>query len=103
AAAIRLRRKWTRTVRRRRDHVNTRRRRKHGVLRPRRIRVHERTCPIEVLGIRQQMKNLRRRARLLGLGEKAVADAGLRIRFDSVGEWKKIDGVEDVEELKRVA
>ena len=102
AADVRFRPKRTRTVRRRRDHVDAGVRRKPGVLRAGRIGVHERAGAVEVLRARQQVEDLRRGAGALRASEQAVHRAGFRIRGRSVGEGEQIDGKQDVEVLQRV-
>src|SRR5439155_18440858 len=49
------------------------------------------------------MKDLRRRAALVGAREQAVGDVRVGIGLRSVGERKEIDREEDVEVLQRVA
>jgi hypothetical protein len=48
------------------------------------------------------VEDLRRRAGALGAAEQAVADAGLRVGFGTVGKREQIDREEDVEVLQRV-
>ena len=103
AADVRRRRKRTRTVRRRRDHVDARVRRQLGVLRARRIGVHQRAGAVEVLGVGQQVEDLRRGAGPFRARQQAVGRAGFRIGRRTVGERKQVDRKQDVEELQRVA
>src|SRR5206468_9347819 len=58
---------------------------------------------IEVLRVRQEVKNLRRGVRPLRPCEEAVGRSSLRVGFRAVRERKEIDRIEDVEELQRVA
>ena len=78
-------------MRRRRDHVDACVRRQVGVLRAGRIHVHERTGAVEVLRIRQEVKNLRRGAGLFGAPEQAIDRAALGVGLRAVGERKDID------------
>src|SRR5207245_92462 len=63
----------------------------------------QRPGAVEVLGVRQQMKELRHRVRLLGAREQAVDLPAVRIGFGTIREREQVDWKQDVEELQRVA
>ena len=90
-------------MRRRRNHVDPRVRRQLRVLRAGRVGVHQRAGAIEVLRVREQVKELRRGAGALGTREQAVDHAAFGIGRRTVGEGKQIDREQNVEILQRVA
>src|SRR5262249_54798354 len=63
----------------------------------------KRAGAIEVLRVRQQVKELGRGAGPLGARQQAVGEASLGIGLGRVGEREQIDRKENVEELQRVA